>query len=79
MAWPCSVAWEIITIADTLCMPGINGMFIEFGKEMGRKFLFLFGLEGKGKEKFVFLVWEGKGRKRQGKKLCFGSGGKWEG
>ena len=29
---------------------GINGMrFFEFGKEMGRKFSFLFGWEGKGK------------------------------
>ena len=53
--------------------------FFEFGKEMGRKFSFLFGWEGKGKEKFVFLVWEEKGRKRKGKTLYFGSGGKWEG
>ena len=63
-----------------LRVPGISGMrFFEFGKEMGRKFSFLFGWEGKGKEKFVFLVWEEKGRKRKGKKLYFGSGGKWEG
>ena len=41
--------------------------FFEFGKEMGRKFSFLFGWEGKGKEKFVFLVWEEKGRKRKEK------------
>ena len=46
---------------------GINGMrFFEFGKEMGRKFLFLFGWEGKGKGKFLFLVLEGKGRKKYG-------------
>ena len=45
--------------------------FFEFGKEMGRKFSFLFGWEGKGKEKFVFLVWEEKGRKRKGKKIVF--------
>ena len=45
--------------------------FFEFGKEMGRKFSFLFGWEGKGKEKFVFLVWEEKGRKRKEKKIVF--------
>ena len=72
---------------------GINGMrFFEFGKEMGRKFSFLFGWEGKGKEKIVFLVWEEKERKKKGKncilvregngkdKMSFPSvGRKWEG
>ena len=38
--------------------------FFEFGKEMGRKFSFLFGWEGKGKEKFCIF---GVGRKRKEK------------
>ena len=37
--------------------------FFEFGKEMGRKFFFLFCVGRKGKEKNMY----------------FGSGGKWEG
>ena len=63
--------------------------FFEFGKEIGRKFSFLFGWERKGKEKFVVLVWEEKGREKNcilvregnGKdKMSFPSvGRKWEG
>ena len=81
--WLGSNSWNAHLRVHSLAhahLTGINGMrFFEFGKEMGRKFSFLFGWEGKGKEKFVFLVWEEKGRKRKGKKLYFGSGGKWEG
>ena len=45
--------------------------FFEFGKEMGKDFLFLFIWEGKGKEIMTFfgkeregffLVWEGNGK-----------------
>ena len=41
--------------------------FFEFGKEMGRKFLFYFVWERKGREKIVFL----KGKEREGKKDVF--------
>ena len=71
MAWPCSMTWEIITIADT----GM-GCFLSLGRKWEGNFYSCLDWKEMGRKNLYFRCGKEKEGKERGEKLYFVSGGK---